>query len=930
MQIQQILIKLFCVFFSLNLIGQTDSKLLQQTQVQLNSFIADTILPNQQRIDSVAVYTHQLAEIHRKEDDLEAWAQTFFDVAYKDVKVFFSYYDTILIKKWREPKDSTEAKIFLQTCYYGSYFNQKYGDIYGVLPFGEYGEQLYNHFPLADFDIDGNIRTNLANCYTRLGQLERAVLTHKNILHNSTTSHEKHASACYNLSVSLFSQGNVEEAITQVKAGLKHGKISSCRKGILYIALSKYHKHLGKYDDALSYASSAKEALEASDKTCNYQVAQWQAGAYSVYAEALLAKGNLIEAEQWLQKAIKKAKSSYETSQNREIGKMYIPLGQLYIQQNKLPASLEAFNNALNAVINDFIPVNLYSLPDSTDLFKENTIFEALTGKAIALKQLYLENKDLKALESALICHQLAHQTEQLLRQTYQVESEKIALQSDSRGREGEAMEVLFMLYQATQNSDYLTKAFQTAEQSKSTILLDAIQANFLQRDIATNDSLFIQQQELKNYIAYYERISLTTNNTDAIAAQLLQFKEELDDVNKRILTKYPNYREQINSEIKVQDVAQLLKNHNGILLEYFQSEDHLYCLVIDTDAHITFERIHLDTNLQTALVQFKQWASDRIAFQNNPAQFYELAHQLYQQLLPQRIRLAIEQNALLKLTIIPDGILNTCPFDALLTQDHTEGGIPFLLRKAQIDYAFSTNTLLYQQALSSKAKRAMLSIIPVFAEGERGQDYLKYSESTAKQLNYAESKELLKTQATLENFLHQFQDFRILHFSTHAQADANALTPSIEFIDSTLLLPEIYNLAIPADLVVLSACETALGDARSGEGLMSIARAFAYSGSPSLVATFWKVNNESTSQLVTAFFEHLAKGKSKSEALHLAKVGYLDSSVLSRQSPYYWSGMVFIGANGMLELEPSFAWRWLLLGIIPFIVLMAWRTFKQ
>lgn len=921
-----------CLFLFFKLDAQSDTTLVQQLQEEIQSLLKDSSLTTIERLTQLPKYTTPLSKHYEKQDSLLAWGKLYFDIANEDREHHIWYFDSVMQRKWREPKDSTEAYFFLKNARYGGHFHSAYGDIYGAIPLYEHAEQVYERFPITSFDINTLTRKTYANNFTRLGQNAKAISILKKVLADVIVKSDKDiiASTRGNLSLAYMNQFDFELAIQECQTALALEDLSLYRRGFLNFLLAETYLSIENYEQASSYALKAIQQLENCTEDDDYQVPEWLSGAYSTYGKLLQQQGQFVRAERWLEKSIQLSTSN-EYSEARDIAKTYNVLAQNYAQQGNFQAAIEIFNTALHTVLGSFAPQNRYGNPTSEDLFEENTIFEALTGKAAALKQLYLENKDLKALESVLICHQLAYETEQLLRQTYQVEAEKIALQVDSRKREGEAIDVLFMLYEATQNADYLNQAFQTAEQSKSTVLLDAIQTNFLQRDISTNDSLFVQQQQFKSYIARYEKMLLTAEQTDAIEAQLLTFKEELDLVNKRIRAKYPNHGRQIKSATNPQYVAQMLGGESDFLLEYFQSADYLYCFVIDANAQLTLERTPLNDTWKADLQQFKQLASNRIAFQNAPQQFYELAHRLYEKVLPKRIKTAIEKDALLQLTIIPDGTLNTCPFDALLTQPHTQGKIPFLIYKAQTNYAFSSNTLRYQQALKSPAKRAMLSMLPIFEGKERGLAPLQYSELAAEQLHYAQSKQLLKSQATRNNFLQQFQDFRVLHFSTHAQADSMSLVPSIEFIDSSLLLPEIYSLPIQADLVVLSACQTALGDARSGEGLMSLARAFAYSGSPSLVATLWKVNNKSTSELVTAFYGHLSAGKSKSKALQQAKLDYLNSNSLAQQSPYYWSGMVFIGADATVELKQAFAWKWLLLGIFSLLVIfIGLRCFKN
>jgi CHAT domain-containing protein len=105
----------------------------------------------------------------------------------------------------------------------------------------------------------------------------------------------------------------------------------------------------------------------------------------------------------------------------------------------------------------------------------------------------------------------------------------------------------------------------------------------------------------------------------------------------------------------------------------------------------------------------------------------------------------------------------------------------------------------------------------------------------------------------------------------------------------------EIYNLKLNADLVVLSACGTALGKEVKGEGLAGLTRAFMYAGTPRVIASLWSVRDEATAELMKRFYRNLLIGKSSpAAALREAQIS------MSREprwaAPYYWAGFVLQG----------------------------------
>ena len=131
--------------------------------------------------------------------------------------------------------------------------------------------------------------------------------------------------------------------------------------------------------------------------------------------------------------------------------------------------------------------------------------------------------------------------------------------------------------------------------------------------------------------------------------------------------------------------------------------------------------------------------------------------------------------------------------------------------------------------------------------------------------------------------------------------------------------LHELYTLKNQADLAVLSACKTAQGEIAVGEGIMSLARGFFYSGANSVIPSLWNVNDKSTSTIMTSFYKNLKNGKTKSEALREAKLDYITTHTLSEASPYYWSSFILIGDSGSLALKQDHS---ILLAFISIVIL--------
>jgi CHAT domain-containing protein len=142
----------------------------------------------------------------------------------------------------------------------------------------------------------------------------------------------------------------------------------------------------------------------------------------------------------------------------------------------------------------------------------------------------------------------------------------------------------------------------------------------------------------------------------------------------------------------------------------------------------------------------------------------------------------------------------------------------------------------------------------------------------------------------------------------------------------------DIYMLNMHPQLVVLSACETGVGKLQKGEGVISIARGFQYSGANNLLFSLWKVNDLSTSQLMTSFYKNYKKTNSAYLSNYRAKLEYLNNTNIDniKKSPYYWGSFVFYGTIEPESSNYSFYLLGLLLTLIILFLLLKIKNAKS
>ncbi len=152
-----------------------------------------------------------------------------------------------------------------------------------------------------------------------------------------------------------------------------------------------------------------------------------------------------------------------------------------------------------------------------------------------------------------------------------------------------------------------------------------------------------------------------------------------------------------------------------------------------------------------------------------------------------------------------------------------------------------------------------------------------------------------------------ELKQYRILHFATHGLL--NSKHPELSGIvlslldeqgnpeDGFLRLQDVYNLRLPVDLVVLSACNTGLGKDLKGEGLIGLTRGFMYAGSKRVVSSLWKVDDEATAELMTRFYVAMLKENlAPAAALKAAQLAVRKQK--RWRAPFYWAGFVLHGES--------------------------------
>ena len=265
-------------------------------------------------------------------------------------------------------------------------------------------------------------------------------------------------------------------------------------------------------------------------------------------------------------------------------------------------------------------------------------------------------------------------------------------------------------------------------------------------------------------------------------------------------------------------------------------------------------------------------------------------------------------------IVIVADNVLNYIPFEVLKLSDGS-----FLVENYNISYAGSVRLFLElkNEFFKYDSKNDWAGFAPTYDPENKIMSAKNEIDDIAGLTN---GMKFVGNEAKKDTFLYHNQDYSVLHLAMHAKIDnENPLYNRLVFEDGDLTSSEIYNSRSKANMVVLSACNTGFGKIEKGEGVMSMARAFHFSGIPSIVMSLWKVPDKETKTIMFDFYRFLQKGKSKSEALRLAKLSFLKKNKnTALMHPYYWSGFVINGNADPIEIGNSTPiWWWILIALL-------------
>jgi|GEM_PF-3776440 len=501
------------------------------------------------------------------------------------------------------------------------------------------------------------------------------------------------------------------------------------------------------------------------------------------------------------------------------------------------------------------------------------------------------------------------------------------------------------LLAEILDKEEYTRTAFFFAERARMMLLNEKLQDLQARKFAGIPDNLMKQEKELRASVirADYRRRLLASKSENAqekTKRKYFEARRKYDLFLDTVERDYPRYFA-LKYRVTVPEVDEIqadLESRTAILKYHLTEEDGYLFIVTKSD--LTYYKLGDITLLRKLAKEFNNslrqivWA---------PLEHDRLASRLADILLSPVLK---DKAQLDKLVIIPDDILNYLPFEALVlnplkkNDSRSYADLDYLMKHYEFQYHYST-TLMSRDSSPEKNKQSEISwggFAPVFpSESESATmateslfslsywgnlwqsitrdgvnlKELPFSRIEVESIGEAFNKRNLKANTYLyeaaneERFVKRSGYYSHLHLASHGFINSEypnfsgfafAQTPenASKGYEGMLYAGEIYNLALNADLVVLSTCESGSGVIAEGEGILSTGRGFLYAGANNLVMSLWKVADRQTSTLMLRFYEDFLDGKTYSAALRSAKLEMLKDP--QNEHPFYWSPFVHFG----------------------------------
>jgi len=672
-------------------------------------------------------------------------------------------------------------------------------------------------------------------------------------------------------------------------------------------ALANTYREAGQLNKALESINNSSDHWQKLNKNLHYL-------SYSDKGDILLELENYDAALTEFENALFKY-SERKVKKPKILSSLLSKKGYTYFKLNRLDSAAVYLNKSA-----EFLDISLEKKFDSfsdyltTKSFNLNSV-KILSRIAEFEMHSFLMDKDEDAKQRAIIRFAQAFKGTKYLYKELHSNADKYQLNSNIQKYLTQYLNLLVEVHKTTNDTETLKKIFELIEDNKSLVLKEDLHKKkiLLESDIDEKtrskekqfrESINALNKKIYNHKSQGKEDALVQNWNQELLEVKIKFERFQDKLEKEHLEYYRSAYA-INP-LRLEDLQTVLKNDESYL-NYFIAEQAILCLWISHDQIGVFEiqdHENFLKNLESYTHAVRRKPESHYT-KNDLSKFKTTGFSLFNDLIDPNLK--SKDNYI----ISPHSSLYYLPFETLLTEKAASSNsfktLPYLIKTANIEYAFSSELFLQGRNKTTPSKKLRVVSYAPFTQSNSNES--KASNTLRTALGNLEcstieldaistdfnNTTLLNNEATVSAFKKNI-DFDIIHLATHGSLDdQNSDFNKLYFSDGYLAVQDLSDIDFDASLVVLSACNTAMGNIQSGEGVIHLGRGFRKAGVHSIIHSLWALNDCTTADLIGHFYSRL-QDSDIATALADSKKQYLNTADKLSSHPYYWAGLIFSG----------------------------------
>ncbi|MGF1992345.1 MAG: CHAT domain-containing protein [Nostoc sp. ZfuVER08] len=798
---------------------------------------------------------------------------------------------------------------------------------------------------------------NIGSVYSDIGELQKALdFFHQALLIKREIKDKTgEARIINNIGNVYINSGEEQKAldyfqqslIIRREVGDKIGEARTINNiGLIYLNLGQQQKAIDYFNQSLALNQEMGDKLAASTALNNIA---------TVYSDLQQEQ----KALEFLQKSLVIAKSlgnkSGEARTLNNIGNIYSKIGEKQKALDYFNQSLPLFQSVENklglaANLNNIglIYSDIGEQPKALNYYQQAlSLYQKVGnrgGEALAIYNMASAERKQGNLNSALNKIKIVINIVEDLRTKINSQELRASYFATVQNYYQFYIDLLMQMHKQEPSKGYDALALQTSERARARSLLELLTEAKADIRQGVEPKLLSQERDLQKQIDVLEkrRIQLLGGNYTKAQVQTLEKEneavlEQYQQVQIKIRATSPRYAALTQPQpLSLAQIQQQVLDENTLLLEYSLGEQRSYLWAV-TNKSITSYELPKRAEIEAIVQKFRQEITT--PYLKHSPSLDTLSQIILAPVAPQ-----LENK---RLVVVSDGALQYVPFAALTKPNSQKNSKyePLLINHEIITLpSASTVAILRNEHKQRKpvAKTLIVLADPIFSlDDERLQSKIqtsppaitepnlntlalnraaKDSEVNFERLKFTrhEAEQILalvpankaksafdftasRNTATSKDL----SQYNIIHFATHGIL--NSKHPELSGIvlslfddkgmpqNGFLRLHDVFNLNLKAELVVLSACKTGLGEEVKGEGLVGLTRGFMYAGSPRIVVSLWSVDDQATSELMKAFYQKmLQQGLKPAAALRTAQLEIWRTKRYA--APYYWAAFTLQG----------------------------------